>query len=145
MGLGLGRDASAAWSAATASAARGDTAGAVSTLRHAMRTHVRDGRIHGLLADLLLAHERTRDEGQLEAYAARVLAPGEGLHWRRLAYLFASTDRHPEALAALARYAELDPGNASRDRDAQRLRALLVRMLPGGDLAQRELTKEADR
>jgi tetratricopeptide (TPR) repeat protein len=145
MGLGLGADGAAAWRAATRQVEQQDTVAAVSTLRLALRSHALDGRLHGMLSDLLLASERTRDEGRLEAYAARALAPEVGLHWRRLAYVLAGADRQPEALAALAKYAELDPVNAARDRGAQQLRALLERMLPGGDLAQRDLTKEVDR
>ena len=47
--------------------------------------------------------------------------------------------------AALARYDEMDPARASQDPGPQRRRGALVRMLPGGDLAQRALTRETRR
>ena len=122
-----------------------DTVEAIHRMRRALHEHVLDHSLHGLLADALLGRPETKADGQLEAYAARALAPGIGLHWRRMAYVLAGTNRQTEALAALARYTELDPVRAAQDRAAQRLRAVLVRMLPGGDLAQRALTKEASR
>jgi hypothetical protein len=122
-----------------------DTVDAINGMRRALHQHVLDHTLHGLLADALLGRPESKADGQLEAYAARALAPGVGLHWRRMAYVLAGTNRQTEALAALGRYTELDPVRASQDRAAQRLRAALVRMLPGGDLAQRSLTKEASR
>ncbi len=122
-----------------------DTIAAVYALRRAVHENVLDDALHAMLADALLDRPGTRADGQLEAYAARALAPGVGLHWRRMAYVLAATNRQAEALEALARYTELDPARASQDAAAQRLRSVLVRMLPGGDLAQRALTKEARR
>jgi hypothetical protein len=145
MGVGLGSDGSAALRAATAQVARQDTLAAVGTLRLGLQGQVLDARLHGMLSDLLLANAQTLGEGRLEAYAARALAPEVGLHWRRLAYVLAGADRQAQALAALAKYAQLDSATASRDVGAQQLRTLLERMLPGGDLAQRELTKELAR
>jgi hypothetical protein len=122
-----------------------DTVEAIQAMRRALHDHVLDHALHALLADALLGRPETKADGQLEAYAARALAPQVGLHWRRMAYVLAGSNRQTEALAALARYTELDPARASQDRAAQRLRGVLVRMLPGGDLAQRALTKEASR
>jgi hypothetical protein len=144
-GVRLGRDGSAALRLAFRQLTAVDTVGAIGTLRQAVAENVLDAELHGLLADVLLQDPESRGEGQLEAFAARALAPREGEHWRRWAFVLANSSRYPEAMAALARYTELDPGRSSRDVRAQNLRETLVRVLPGGDLAQRALTREVHR
>lgn len=147
-GYGPGADAAGARRDAGRLLARrtaADTLEAIRGMQLALRENALDHALHAQLADALLGRAETRASGQLEAYAARALAPGVGFHWRRMAYVLAATRRQAGALAALERYAELDPERASQDRDALRLRSVLTRSLPGGDLVQRALTREASR
>ena len=116
-----------------------DTLGALDVLREAMQRHALDPELHALAADLLLSRPESMAEGQVEAFAARVLAPERGGSWRRWAQVLVRENRPELAIAALDRYAKLDPARWAPDRDAQRLRAVLVQMKPGGDLAQRGL------
>jgi glycerol-3-phosphate responsive antiterminator len=59
--------------------------------------------------------------------------------------VLAIENRQEESIAALDRYFQLDSLAAARDHDAVKLRALEVRMLPGGDIAQRAMRKELMR
>ncbi len=93
----------------------------------------------------MLGNVRYVIEGQVEAYAARVLAPGSAPAWRRWAFVLAVESRQEQSIAALDRYFMMDSLAAIRDRDAVKLRALEVRMLPGGDVAQRAMKKEMTR
>ncbi len=145
MGYRLGRDGASFTAAARQQLARADTLGAVRTLREGVHEHMLDAGLHALLADVLMSHARTRPEGHVEAYAARLLDPESGRGWRRWAHVLATESRQREAIAALDRYARLDPAGSAADRGAQDLRAILVRMLPGGDIAQRAMKQELAR
>ncbi len=145
MGYRLGRDGASFRDAASQQLARADTLGAARTLRIGLHEHMLDAALHGLLADVLMSHVKTRPEGHVEAYAARLLDPESGRAWRRWAYVLATESRQSEAISALDRYARLDPAGSAADRGARDLRAILVRMLPGGDIAQRSMKLELAR
>jgi hypothetical protein len=110
-----------------------------------LRDNVYDPEVHALCADLMLRDVRYTVDGQVEAYAARLLAPGSATAWRRWAFVLAEENRQDQSIAALDRYFQLDSLAAVHDRDAVRLRALEVRMLPGGDIAQHAMKKELTR
>jgi hypothetical protein len=59
--------------------------------------------------------------------------------------VLAKESRQREAIAAIDHYFALRPGAAMGDRDVIAMRAMLVRMLPGGDLAQQSMKKELQR
>ena len=139
---GLGRQGGAAAGGARQKLLAGDTLGAVVQLRTALASNVLDPALHGMLAQVLLARPQTEAEGELEAFAERVLAPDSPEAWRRWAYVLWRESRQRESIAAIDRYFALRPGAATQDIEAIRMRALEVRMLPGGDLAQRSMKKE---
>jgi len=142
---GLGRHGGDAASVASRKLLARDTLGAEVVLRTALASNVLDAELHGALAQVLLARPATESEGELEAIAARVLDPASPAAWRRMAFVLAKESRQRESIAALDRYLALRPEAAVDDPDALRLRALQVRMLPGGDLAQRSMKKELQR
>jgi len=144
-GFRTGRGGAAAVARAEMRIAAGDSLAGAAILREAVRNDVLEPALHARLADLLLAWPKTRADGQLEAFAARVLEPGRGLAWRRWAFVLATENRPERALEALDRYVRLDPDRAAVDTRARDLRAFLTRTLPGGDLAQRSLRRELDR
>jgi hypothetical protein len=141
----LGRDASGVLQQARGQLARGDSAAASRTLRAGLDVNVLDSRLHELFSDVLLGRPATRPEGQVEAYAARLLSPETPSVWRRWGFVLAYEFRVREAMAALDRYMQMDPQGAAADERAQRLRQNLPRMLPGGDIAQRAMKRELAR
>jgi hypothetical protein len=138
-------DGAAAVRRARAQLAQRDSLGALLSIEQGLREDVYDPEVHSLAADLMLRNVRYAVEGQVEAYAARVLAPASAPAWRRWAFVLAIENRQEESIAALDRYFQLDSLAAARDHDAVKLRALEVRMLPGGDIAQRAMRKELMR
>jgi hypothetical protein len=124
---------------------QGDTTGAERVLHNGLLVAALDERLHDHLADLQLSRPGERRLAAMEAYAARVLAPRDGLAWRRWSLALYWQLRFAQARDALERYFALDPEGAAKDHDAVALRAALPRMLPGGDVYQHELLKEADR
>jgi hypothetical protein len=142
---GLGRQGGEAGAIARQRLVTGDTALAVAGLRTALAANVLNPGLHAILADLLLMRPATGSEGEVEAFAARVLDPGSAVAWRRWAIVLANENRQRESIAALDRYLALRPRAAMDDPDALRLRALQQRMLPGGDLAQQSMKKELQR
>ena len=142
---GLGRHGGDAVSVARKQVLAHDTLGAVVTLRTALRANVLDAELHGAIASILLLQPETASEGEVEAFAARVLDPASPDAWRRWAFVLAHENRQRESIAAVDRYLELRPKAAADDPEVMQLRALQVRMLPGGDLAQRSLKKELQR
>ena len=142
---GLGRQDRGALALALRQADAGDSATAMRTLYVAMQRSVLDPELHALSADLLLARPETESEGEVEAFAARVLDPGSPAAWRRWASVLAHEGRQELAIAALDRYYALKPEARKADLAAARLRALLVRMLPGGDIVQRSMKRELER
>jgi hypothetical protein len=142
---GLGRHGGDAIVAARQMLAVRDTASAVRTLRAALANNVLDPELHGALAQVLLLRHDTESEGEVEAFAQRLLAPESPAAWRRWAYVLANESRQRESIAAIDHYLELRPQARADDPDVLRLRALEVRMLPGGDLAQRSMKRELQR
>lgn len=61
----------------------GDTTVAIESVTTALVRHPLDADLHGLLADLFLAREGMLTAAQIEAFAARVLAPEAPAGWRR--------------------------------------------------------------
>ncbi|MEQ1833193.1 MAG: hypothetical protein ABL977_09060 [Candidatus Eisenbacteria bacterium] len=125
--------------------AAGDTAEALRTVRRAIAVDVLNPDVHALAADLMLSRVRTLPDGQVEAYVTRLLAPQTPSAARRWAFVLAYENRTSEAIAELDRYRRLAPHATELDRDAVKLRTVLVRMLPGGDLAQKAMKKELTR
>ena len=126
---------------ARALTASGDTAAAALTLNAARPRHVRDASLHLELSRLLCGREKTQGDGAVESYAARLLAPESAAAWRQWAMCQLMTSRGIEARASFEHYFALDPGGVRADTAAARLYRQLVRQLPGGDLAQKELHK----
>jgi hypothetical protein len=140
-----GGDGAAAARRARAQLAQRDTLGALLTVQQALREDVYDADLHALSADIMLRKLEYLSEGQVEAYAARVLTPTSATAWRRWALVLAIESRQEQSIAALDRYFQLDPSAATHDSAALKLRAIELRMLPGGDIAQRAMRKEMTR
>ena len=122
-----------------------DTLTAVVAVRRALLDNVLNSDLHAVLSQILMTRNETLAEGELEAFAARVLNPESAAAWRLWALVLARENRQRESIAALDRYLKLRPEAARDDPEALRLRAVQVRMLPGGDIAQRSLKKELQR
>jgi hypothetical protein len=140
-----GRGGSEAIAEARRQVLAADTLGAVVTVRTALRANSLNAELHGTLAQLLLSRPVTESEGEVEAFAARVLAPDSPNAWRRWAFVLAKENRQRESIAAVDRYLALRPEATRDDPEVARLRAIQVRMLPGGDLAQQSMKKELHR
>jgi hypothetical protein len=119
--------------------ARGDTMRAIALLSQGLRLHPFDPAAHGLLSDLLMIQHMMLPTAQIEAYAARVIAPQVPWNWRRWAAVQLATQRTRQAALSLDRYFELAGDEANGDAEARYWRAQLQRVLPGGDLAQKAL------
>jgi hypothetical protein len=119
--------------------ARGDTLQAIALLSQALRQRPFDAAAHGLLSDLLLIQHMMLPTAQIEAYAARVLAPDVPWSWRRWAEVQLSTNRSRQGAFSLDRYFQLAGSAADSDAEAHYWRNQLQRVLPGGDLAQQGL------
>jgi hypothetical protein len=124
--------------AALALVAGGDTAAATALMERGVARRALDPGAHALLADLLLARGRL-NEGAVEAYAARALAPDAPSTWRRWGLVAFAHGRDHQAAAALERYLELGGEEAAQDVEAVGLLREARRRLPGGDLAQASL------
>jgi len=142
---GLGRHGGDAIVAARRQLVALDTVSALHTLRAALASNVLDADLHGALAQVLLTRPEGESEGEVEAFAARVLDPTSPEAWRRFAIVLAKENRQRESIAAIDRYLALRPRAAVDDPDIVRMRAIEVRMLPGGDLAQRSMKAELPR
>jgi hypothetical protein len=125
--------------------AAGDSLAALAALREGLRTDVLHVGLHALAADLILSSSPTGSEGMLHALMTVLLAPEQPGPWRRWGYALARENRQPDALAAFDRYFALLPAAIPPDSEAVRVRALLKRMLPGGDLTQRAMRRELVR
>jgi tetratricopeptide (TPR) repeat protein len=125
--------------------AAGDTTAALELLANALPAFVLDQRLHARVTDLKLTMWKGAATAALEAYAQRVLAPRDGVSWRRWAYALYWQSRFSQARDALEQYYRLSPEIANHDPDALEMRRLLPRMMPGGDILQRSLLREASR
>jgi hypothetical protein len=120
-------------------AAAGDTTAALKMLREITRTAALDPAAHAGLSDLLLPHESAANEAAIHAFAAKVLDPANPMAWRRWGLCQAMSRRYEPAQRSFKKYVELAGPAASRDEDVQRWMAMLARVGPGGDIAQRSL------
>jgi len=119
--------------------ANGDTLRAMQMLWDGVKRHPFDQAAHGLLADLLYSRRQMLATAQMEAYAARVIAPDTASNWRRWAEVQLSTNRQRQAALSLDRYFALAGASGERDAEAHYWRTQLARIMPGGDLAQKAL------
>ena len=120
--------------------ARGDTLQAIALISEGLRHHPFDPAAHGLMSDLLLIRHLLLPTAQIEAYAARVLAPDVPWSWRRWAEVQLATQRSRQGAFSLDRYFQLAGSEGDSDTEAHYWRDQLQRVLPGGDLAQQSLS-----
>jgi hypothetical protein len=118
----------------------GDTVAATQYMQGAVRVHVMDPGAHALLADLLLSKDDYRF-GTVEAFAALTLAPDEPTNWRRWGYILVDQQRYPAAVTALERYRTLAGPAAASDGEVADLLRRIQPVLPGGEVAQKNLGK----
>jgi hypothetical protein len=119
--------------------AAGDSVQATVLLRSARMAYAYDVPLHALAADVMMQVQGGQDEGAIEAFATRALAPEDGQAWRRWAYVQMVHGRDQAALASLARYERLAPALARADAALPRWRELLQARIPGGSAAQAAL------
>jgi hypothetical protein len=110
--------------------------GAVRALIDGRNRHGLDPEVHSRLAALLLPRESQRPSAVVEAFAVTVLAPRRPDGWRKLAAGQLYEHQYGPAAESLRRYFRLGGRAAARDAEAQEVMASLMRVLPGGDVAQ---------
>lgn len=132
----------AAIAAATARVAAGDTAGALALALQARRDHALDPGVHALLCDLMMRHEGLLNDAAIEAWAARVLAPGWPDAWRRWAAVQFVFERWIESMRSVERYWELDPAARTTDTATAAMVEQLRAYLPGGVVSQQSLRED---
>jgi tetratricopeptide (TPR) repeat protein len=116
--------------AARAALAQRDTARAMRLVQRGVSQHALDPEAHGLLADLALVAAHTTSGAELEAYAARLLAPDSPISWRRWAFLQVQQNRALEGARSLRRYFDLGGPETADDGDAQQLAQYLSNKYP---------------
>jgi len=121
--------------------AAGDTLNAFNLMVHEVGEYGLDPEAHGLLSDIAILRLRDRPTAQIEAFAARALAPNEPLAWYRWGLIEAQAQRVPEAVGALEKYFALGGTTTTRDLYARQVLDQVKRAMPGGDLAQEGLRK----
>jgi hypothetical protein len=144
--LGFGMEAGEApelRSALKSVQAGGDTLRAIALLAGGLLRHPLDAGSHGLLADLLLARGGEMTAGEVEAFAARVLAPESPSGWRRWARVQIYGGRYRQAALSLERYFAMRGTADGEDPEARVWLNELRRRLPGGDIAQSSLRERA--
>jgi hypothetical protein len=82
---------------------------------------------HGVLADLYIHNRVNAQRAMVEAYAARLLEPGNAWNWRRWAYTQAAWGEATGALRSIDRYRALSARSPVDDPGLQRLEAALRR------------------
>jgi len=122
----------------------GNEPAAFAMLMEGLRRHSLDPRVHAALADLRLHQAPDDPQARLEAVAARVLAPQDGLAWLRWGAIQADDGRHSQAVRSLERALALGIGSPEREKQIRDAIDELRTMLPGGSLAQQELHRVAD-
>jgi hypothetical protein len=127
--------------AARAAALRtaGDSTAAIAALMRGVQAHGLDPRLHALLADGALRIDPSDPQARVEALAARVLAPGDGIAWLRWGVIQAQDGRHSQAVRSLEHALALGIGDPTRTARVHEILTELRSMLPGGALAQGEL------
>jgi Flp pilus assembly protein TadD len=114
-----------------------DSAAHVAALERARRSAGLDPWVHARLAAILLA-SGDLDDGAIEAYAYRTLAPTEPDAWRKWASAQIANKQYAPALASLERYFALSGADGRADLEAQVV-AESLRQLTRGDLAHQNL------
>ncbi len=123
--------------------AAGNSAAAVDALMLAIRRHGLDARLHAMLADAELRRDPADPQARVEALAARVLTPEDGMAWLRWGVIQAYDGRHPQAVRSLERALALGIADSTRAAQVREILGELRGMLPGGALAQEELHRAA--
>ncbi|HYM81802.1 MAG TPA: hypothetical protein VEY91_10400 [Candidatus Limnocylindria bacterium] len=118
-----------------------DTVNAFNLMINAVSRYALDPQAHGLLADIGVKQIPNRATAQIEAFAARALAPDDPMAWYRWALIETQAHRILEGVRALERYFALGGTDIQRDFYARQLLEQLRRASPGGDLAQEGLRK----
>jgi hypothetical protein len=113
---------------------RADTTARIERLKSLRAEAALSPWVHARLAALLLASPASKQEGALEAYAYRVLSPGEPDAWRKWASAQLAFEQYGPALESLERYVALAGARGSNDGEARRVIESL-RRLTAGDLA----------
>jgi hypothetical protein len=119
--------------------AQRDTLGALRTLSLAVVGHALDPETHAMLAGVLVDVPSNLESATIEAYAARVLAPGEARNWWRWGYVQYRANRFVQAVPTLERYLAMPGRDPDDEADARRLLEILRGALPGGALVQGDL------
>jgi hypothetical protein len=119
--------------------AAGNSSAAFEALMRGIQAHGLDPRLHALFADVALRIDPNDAKARVEALAARVLAPADGIAWLRWGVIQAQDGRHSQAVRSLERALTLGVGDPTRTTQAREILAELRSMLPGGALAQGEL------
>jgi hypothetical protein len=120
------------------SRAGADTAARVEHLKRLRMESALSPWVHARLAALLLASPARHEEGVVEAYAYRVLAPDDPDAWRKWASAQLGAGQYGPALASLERYVALSGAAGRRDREALQVIESLRRVTQG-DLAHRAI------
>ncbi len=108
---------------------------ALALMREAVPQYALDPVSHALLADLELVKNAEDPAGPVEAYAARTLAPGTALMWRRWATVQMHRHRYLEAFKSFRQYFKMAGADSARDLEAQIWIKGIQQSLPGGDIA----------
>jgi hypothetical protein len=134
-GFATVRDPAPETAEARVRAQRGEVAPALAVMLDAVRRHALDPTAHALLADLWLIAEPDAPHGAVEAFAARTLAPDDGVAWRRWATVQMHRRRYLEALNSFDRYFKLAGVAGQNDAEAKQWVENIRQSLPGGNVA----------
>ena len=122
-------------------AGTGDATARIAALERARASAGLDPWVHARLAAILLA-SGDLDDGAIEAYAYRTLAPTEPDAWRKWASAQIANKKYAPALVSLERYFALAGANGRADLEAQVV-AESLRQLTRGDLAHQSLRAQS--
>ena len=123
---------------ATELGSRADTLRRVAELSAYRDEVALDPWVHARLAAICLALPERRQEGVIEAYAFRLLAPNDPDAWRKWASAQLGEEQYEPALRSLERYLTLTGEAGHQDREARRVVESL-RSVVQGEAAQRGL------
>jgi hypothetical protein len=137
----LGRGPAPELQVAQRMAAAGDSLEATQLLISLAGRYGLDPKVHAALSDIALTQRRLINTGQIEALAARVLAPEDPVVWLRWAIVEAQQQRFPQAKRALERFNALGGGTMDQNFFAKQMHERLDAYLPGGERVQEGLRK----
>jgi hypothetical protein len=129
---------------AAALLAAGNSTAAVQTLMQGVQRHALDPRLHAVLADAAVRVDPADPQARIEAFAARALASEDGMAWLRWGVFQAYDGRHSQAVRSLEHALALGIADSSRVAQVRAILVELRTMLPGGELAQEELSRPAE-